>query len=351
MARPRWVLHAQAQIWRVLMGIGMFLHRLAPPHPPKPNFSRTVTTTISQRKGKFKIQFYLPKKFYEQTKKLGRKYPVVVNFHGGGFTLGTATDDARWVRQVIEEVDVVVASVDYRLAPECPFPTAVEDGADAVLYLAKHAKDLGIDRNKIALSGFSSGGNMALTVPLLLQQLAIQSDFNASTNTLDTIPSRPADGVKRASVSAKEDYRIKGIVSWYPSTDYTNTREQRRLTQARKDQMMPAVFTELFDESYLQPPQIDKTNPFLSPVVAPLSLLVDMPDDIVMFTCEWDMLLAEGERMRDRLRDEAKKDVRYYMVPEVPHAWDKAPNPFKEPANVKVHYHNACNELKRILQV
>ncbi|KAG9550138.1 hypothetical protein KCU86_g20676, partial [Aureobasidium melanogenum] len=44
--RPRWILHLQAQMWRFLMGIGMLLHRMAPPHPPKPSFKRSIKATV-----------------------------------------------------------------------------------------------------------------------------------------------------------------------------------------------------------------------------------------------------------------------------------------------------------------
>ena len=147
------------------MEIGMILNRLAPPRPPSPAFSRSIPTTISPRSGQLTIKFYTPPS-YRSAKKLQDKdtrFPVVVNFHGGGFTLGSATDDARWAACVVEQTGAVVASVDYRLAPEFPFPTAVEDGVDAVLYVARCAEELWLDPNRIAISGFSCGGNLAFT--------------------------------------------------------------------------------------------------------------------------------------------------------------------------------------------
>ncbi|KAJ9662576.1 hypothetical protein H2201_006064 [Coniosporium apollinis] len=370
MARPRWMLHVQAQFWRTLMGIGMMLHRFAPPRPPKPNFTRTVTTTISPRRGQFTMQFYVPRD-YDVQRRLGRgrKYPVVVNFHGGGFTLGTATDDARWCKTVVDEVGAVVVSVDYRLAPEHPFPTAVEDGVDAILYLAQRADELYIDLERIAVSGFSSGGNMSLTVPLRLQQETVTEDYLGRYFSTDSsgsskaglrAPDGPAPQTRpvlqkafsagRTLVSVSREIRIKAICAWYPSTDYTNTREQRRMTCSRKDQELPAVFTDLFDASYLQPPTMDMSNPYLSPGVAPHEMLMGLPDDIILFTCEWDMLLAEGERLRDRLRDECGKNVVYQMVPGVPHAWDKAPNPLKPTPGVQQYYLRACAELRRVFK-
>lgn len=364
--RPRWMLHVQAVFWRVLMGIGMMLHRLAPPRPGHPQFERSIPARVSERKGTFKLHFYTPRN-YENQKSLGiKKYPVVINFHGGGFTLGSPLDDARWCKTVVDEVGAVVVSVDYRLAPEHPFPTAVEDGCDAIIYIAEHADELNIDVDRMAVSGFSSGGNMSFTVPLRLQseRLAWLQQHSASGSASDSSSNndlaktsakqllKAHDGGAASVVTDDmgKEIKLKAIVSWYPSTDYTHTREQRRMTCVRKDQELPSLFTDLFDESYLQPPTMDMGNPFLSPGVAPKEMLAELPEDIIMFTCEWDMLLAEGERLRDRLRDEVGKNIRYHMVPGVPHGWDKAPNPIKPTPGVYTHYLTACKELRKVLK-
>ena len=117
--------------------------------------------------------------------------PVVVNFHGGGFTLGTATDDCRWAQCVLEDADAVMVSVSYRLAPEYPFPAAVDDGVESLVYLSTHAAELGLDMTRVALSGFSAGGNLAVTVPLRLRSLGLDaSGYNGavrSTGSLNTI--------------------------------------------------------------------------------------------------------------------------------------------------------------------
>lgn len=321
MARPRWVLHVQAQFWRVLMGLGMFFHKMAPPRPPKYNFMRTIPATISSKRGNIDLYFYTPMDYGTQKSlwkghsvsddeasvdkgkqnksnvaSLGQSlrrrsssakrwggYPVVLNFHGGGFTLGSPMDDARWCTTVVDECNAVVIAVDYRLAPEMPFPTAVEDGVDAVMWVHQHAEELGIDPNKIALSGFSSGANMACSIPLRLwdemmgfpredestrpntaSASTVKLPEEARVETLD--PSQPAPPLHRSPVTKHNmqvredalrqvsDISLRAIVPWYPSLDYTRTREQRRATCSRKDQELPALFTDLFDESYVHPP-------------------------------------------------------------------------------------------------
>jgi acetyl esterase/lipase len=353
--RPRWMLHVQAQFWRVLMAIGMLLHTMARPRPPKPSFTRTIITTVAERKGFIKLHFYVPKKYHDTRRTPGeQKFPLLVNFHGGGFTLGKATDDARWIRTVVDEVGAIVVSVSYRLAPEHPFPTAVEDGVDAILWLVKNANDFDIDIDKIAVSGFSSGGNMCFTVPLRLQEElfdeASPSDLHRPSVVLyERPPLQKAISEGRMLVQTEREIKIKAIVAWYPPTDYTQTRAQRRATATRVDQQLPAIFTDLFDESYLQPPTMDMTNPYLSPGVAPHYMLAGLPQEIIMFTCEWDMLVVEAEQFRDRLVNELGKTVHYHMVAGVPHGWDKAPNPLRQTPGVQEQYMKACKELKRLL--
>jgi len=397
--RSRWLLHIQAQFWRVLMCIGMMLHKMARPLPPRPAFYRDIDATVSPLKGRFRLSFYVPKQYQRYQKLRGAKrFPVVVNFHGGGFVLGTARDDARWCAAVVDQVGAVVVSVDYRLAPENPFPTAVEDGADAVLWLAQHADELALDADRFAISGFSSGGNMSFTVPLCLQgelfertpsgQPIVDARAGHVPNTTTTaaaaavaaaaaIPSRQKSRLDRIAllrqtgdstlslISSFKDgsavsvmtegsaavLKIRGIVSFYPPTDYTQTRAQRRATCSRTDQQLPAVFTELFDDSYLQPPSLDLAHPWLSPGVAPDRMLAALPDDIVLFCCEWDMLRAEGERFAHRLRHDLAKRVHYECIPDVPHAWDKAPNPLRESPTARHQYRVACRELKRMFDM
>ncbi|KAF2860287.1 alpha/beta-hydrolase [Piedraia hortae CBS 480.64] len=361
--RPRWVLHLQATFWRVLMKLGIFFHKFAPPQPPNPNFTRQVPTTCAGKSGYITLHFYLP-----PNHKPSDSRPVVINFHGGGFTLGSATDDARWCATVVTECKAVVVSVDYRLAPECPFPTAVEDGVDAVRWVHANAAELGINPNKIALSGFSSGGNMAFTVPIRLYHE--QTGFRMETHKEARVELRSSGGHSTASSTTRVDetgiaeeilpkpsvtrdepvINLACIVPWYPSLDYTRSREQRRATNVRKDQELPAVFTDLFDDSYLHPPNtIALDSPYLSPGVASAELLKNaLPETIIMHTCEFDMLLDEGKDFEKRLTQELGKTVHYHMVPGVPHGWDKAPNPLKPTPGVREHYLRACKLMNQV---
>jgi acetyl esterase/lipase len=93
--------------------------------------------------------------------------PLVVNFHGGGWALGSL-DMADWLcSQVAAQVGAVVVSVDYRLAPAHRFPAAAEDCYAALVDVAERAAEFGADASRLAVMGDSAGGNLAAVVPLM----------------------------------------------------------------------------------------------------------------------------------------------------------------------------------------
>jgi acetyl esterase len=93
--------------------------------------------------------------------------PVVVNFHGGGWVSGDAYQSEWWCSGIAARAEAVVVSVDYRLAPAFPFPTAVQDSYAATEWVAAHAGELDVDASRLAVMGDSAGGNLAAEVCLL----------------------------------------------------------------------------------------------------------------------------------------------------------------------------------------
>ncbi len=87
--------------------------------------------------------------------------------HGGGFTAGNPEQDDALCERIVEEVGCAIVSVDYRLAPEHPFPAAPEDCYAALRWMAASAADLGIDPAQIAIGGASAGGGLAAAVALM----------------------------------------------------------------------------------------------------------------------------------------------------------------------------------------
>jgi acetyl esterase len=88
-------------------------------------------------------------------------FPVVVFFHGGGWTIGSIETHDAVCHLISVNTPTIVVSVDYRLAPEHPFPAAVEDCFAATLWAHHHAAEIGGDPARVAVAGDSAGGNLA----------------------------------------------------------------------------------------------------------------------------------------------------------------------------------------------
>jgi len=97
----------------------------------------------------------------------GEKLPVLLWFHGGGFVIGSLDTHDSVCRMLANQADCIVVSADYRLAPECKFPAAVEDCEAAFKWVALHAVEFGADPQAIAIGGDSAGANLATVVAIL----------------------------------------------------------------------------------------------------------------------------------------------------------------------------------------
>src|SRR5262249_35150702 len=95
------------------------------------------------------------------------RLPALIDFHGGGFVIGTLKADEAWCRKTAQTVGCITVNVEYRLSPEFPHPTPISDAWDAVKWIVKNANMLGLDASRIAVSGFSAGGCLAAAVALL----------------------------------------------------------------------------------------------------------------------------------------------------------------------------------------
>lgn len=98
---------------------------------------------------------------------LGPHVPAILHFHGGGNVMGQPEMNQAELMHWAAEIGCVVLSVDYRLAPETPFPAPMDDAHDVLRFIYREAQTLGIDRERIALAGQSAGGAMAACLALL----------------------------------------------------------------------------------------------------------------------------------------------------------------------------------------
>lgn len=123
-----------------------------------PSVGRTVDRTIPGPAGDIDTRLFLP----EGT---GR-FPTVVFFHGGGYVFGSIDSHAWLCRHLVRESGCAVLSVDYRLAPEHPFPAAVEDAFAAVEWAAANPDSI-VGTGTIAVAGDSAGGTLAAVAALM----------------------------------------------------------------------------------------------------------------------------------------------------------------------------------------
>ena len=124
-------------------------------HPPIP-MGRVEGVEIPGEGGAMRARLYFPEGLPG-----GTPPPLLVYFHGGGWVIGDLDTHDDVCRFLAEAAGVAVLSVEYRLAPEHPFPAAIEDAWSAFVWAVDSAAELGVDPDRIAVGGDSAGGNMS----------------------------------------------------------------------------------------------------------------------------------------------------------------------------------------------
>ena len=100
-------------------------------------------------------------------------HPALVFYHGGGFVIGDLETHDKECRLLCAKANCIVVAIDYRLAPESPFPAAVEDAWAALKWVAAEGSTLQIDTHRLAVGGDSAGGNLAAVMALMAKQADI----------------------------------------------------------------------------------------------------------------------------------------------------------------------------------
>jgi acetyl esterase len=188
----------------------------------------------------------------------GAPHPLLVYYHGGGFTYGDLETHDGVCRILCRHAGAHVLAIDYRLAPEHPFPAAVEDARAALRWTVAHAAGLGADPHRVGVGGDSAGGNLAAVV----SQLAARDGGPAPVLQL--------------------------LI--YPATDFTRRRRSRELFGEGFLLTNPEM--DWFETNYLGAARAHARDPRASPLLADdLSGLA--PAYIV--TAAFDPLRDEGE--------------------------------------------------------
>jgi acetyl esterase len=131
-------------------------------NPDPPELQSVEPLSIPAPYGAIPARIYTPKKL----RKTSGLAPCLVFFHGGGWVIGNLDTHDVVCRKLAEEGELIVISVDYRLAPEHKFPAAVDDSIIATKWIAANGAELGIDPSRLIVGGDSAGGNLAAVVSL-----------------------------------------------------------------------------------------------------------------------------------------------------------------------------------------
>jgi len=212
-----------------------------------------------------------------------RPLPVLVYFHGGGFVVGSPDYTDAVTRGIAKQAPAVVVSVDYRMAPEAPFPAAVEDACFATQWSFENAESLGAKAGPVAVGGDSAGGNLAAVVA--------QEDLRSGRNQVG----------------------LQLLI--YPTVDISRDDRASQVAFAEGFGLSMRDVAECMDQ-YV-PANTSRKDPRVSPLFAPS--LEGLPRALV-FTAGFDLLRDEGTEYAERLEKEGV-DVRHIRQPEVPHGY------------------------------
>jgi putative ergosteryl-3beta-O-L-aspartate hydrolase len=320
---PRWILGARVAAIRSGASLGFSIFHYSDPRAPPPTKTIWLDSTLSKWRGRklIAVDVFDPIPKSEQGPRMpDAKRLAVINFHGGGFFLGRGTDDRHWVGALNLSLDAIVFSVNYRLAPSYPFPTPVEDCADAILQICARAAEFKFD--SVILSGFSAGGTLSL----------------ASWSLLNN----PEGWGYELPCAAPS---IDGFALFYPGLDWSIPRWKKRQTCEQPSLALASGLTDLIDASYIHPPRTieERRDIRLSPGRMP-DYLVDKLPPVHMCMCEHDMLRAEAHAFVERLRDRGR-EVTARVVEGERHAWDKPPPMWQKPSAL-VEYTAAIARIK-----
>ena len=208
--------------------------------------------------------------------------PLIIFFHGGGFVMGDLESHDLLCRHLCKKTKSTLIAVDYRLAPENKFPSAIEDALDSVNYIFNNSKNLHFNNKKVVLCGDSAGGNLAFLMSIYAKKKIIPGFIGQILiyPWVDLTMSRPSMNIKLDGILVEKETLL------YFSKHYLNKNEE----------------------------QVDwRVSPILYPDLS------NLPPTFI-YSAGIDPLVDEGEALKKRLLSFGN-EVHYKLYPGQMHAF------------------------------
>lgn len=230
--------------------------------------------------------------------------PVLINFFGCGYTLPVHGNSSQFCREVSQKTGCIVLDVSYRLAPENPFPAQLHDAEDVIEWVLAHPDKF--DPSRISLSGFSSGGNLALSI--------VSSKYTPET--------------------------FHSVIAIYPGVE--SYRDPGTLVAPQQGgRPMPAFILRVFYGCWI-PDGIDMRDPRISPGLADAE---KFPKNVLIITAGQDSLAEEAERLAEKLKVDPGRNVVVERMDGCDHGWDQKAVPGTRDWDMKWKAYNMAVEM------
>lgn len=275
---------------------------------------------------------YLPPRSSSSSKSKGKgksmatMMPLLINYHGSGFVIDLLGTNVLFCAQMAAELGICVLDADYRKAPEHPFPAALHDVEDVLRWVATRGPRHGLDPTRVALSGFSAGGCLALAASsghIHLRKKEEEDNDNETEKEKeekgDNVPPKPIF------------INIRAVIGIYPVTDLAISSYEKTYFHP-----LEPVLLDFFADSYIPEKRdssedrneehggygvVVRSDPRISPGRADPDTF---PATVAIVTCEDDILATEGLALARRLEDGSRKVVHTYLEG-VGHMFDAGP--------------------------
>lgn len=247
---------------------------------PMKIFHKTIDDKIYNGEHEVPVRIYLP------AEEINERHAVLLFFHGGGWVTESIDNYERICARMAAATNHIVVSVEYRLAPEYPFPTGLEDCYAVAKAVYTNQFILNVKPEDITIIGDSAGGNLAAAVSLLARD--------------------------------RGEFFPKRQILIYPAVnnDYTETSEFASVHENGKDYLLTAGKMQDYIDLYAREEK-DKQNPYFAPILH--ENLTNQPKTLVI-TAEFDPLRDEGEAYGKRLA-EAGNEVEVHRLEDALHGF------------------------------